>query len=108
MANASQPQQQNNPRTASSLASSNKQNLPSTNSPQPPIGHGQGQFDLEATAFPPLPGIEAGTGTVIKSVPVEVVAPAENNVQSHWGENRYKLFQYLHCFAFKSTVKVFV
>ncbi|KAK6626982.1 hypothetical protein RUM44_009459 [Polyplax serrata] len=86
--NASQSQQQNNPRMTSALAASNKQNLPMSNSPQPPTGQGQGQFDLEANAFPPLPGIEAGTGTVVKTVPVEVVAPTENNSQSHWGENR--------------------
>ncbi|EEB19665.1 lupus la ribonucleoprotein, putative [Pediculus humanus corporis] len=71
-----QSQQQNNPRLASSIAGSNKQNLFSNNS-QPPAN--QGQFDLEANAFPPLPGIEAGTSTVAKSVPVEVVTPAENN-----------------------------
>lgn len=73
---------------ASSLAASNKQNLPLSSSPQPPASQSQGQFDLEANAFPPLPGIEAGTGTVVKTVPVEVVAPAENNPQSLWGENR--------------------
>lgn len=96
--NASQPQQQNNSRTTTSMIASNsaKQSLPTSNSPQPPSGQGQsqsqgqgqGQFDLEAAAFPPLPGIEAGTGTVVKTVPVETVAPMENNSQSHWGENR--------------------
>lgn len=90
--NPSQTQQQNNLRSSSSaVTSSTKQNLPASNSPQPPSSQGQGQvqgqFDLEANAFPPLPGIEAGMGIVVKTVPVEGV-PNDNNSQTHWGENR--------------------
>lgn len=44
------------------------------------------QFDLEATAFPPLPGFEGGVGVSAKSnPPVETVQV--DNSSSHW-ENR--------------------
>lgn len=38
------------------------------------------KFDLEATAFPPLPA-----GAVLKTISVET----ETAPQSHWGENRF-------------------
>jgi len=44
------------------------------------------QFDLEATAFPPLPGLEGGGGVSAKSIPpVETVQVDSSS--SHW-ENR--------------------
>lgn len=44
------------------------------------------QFDLEATAFPPLPGLEGGVGVSAKSIPpVETVQVDSSS--SHW-ENR--------------------
>lgn len=51
------------------------------------------QFDLEADAFPPLPGLEATAPApppipVAKVAPIETVAPmVEPSSQSHW-ENR--------------------
>ncbi|XP_049828466.1 la-related protein 4-like isoform X4 [Schistocerca gregaria] len=44
------------------------------------------QFDLEATAFPPLPGLEAVTGTATKTVASVETTHAETS-SSHW-ENR--------------------
>lgn len=58
-----------------------------------PIGRGP-QFDLEATAFPPLPGVESGNGGVTNSniksssggvVPLEAMPVDSSN--SQW-ENR--------------------
>lgn len=68
------------------------------------------QFDLEADAFPPLPGLEVSASappppvhTLVKAVPVEtapvdVTSSIGNNSnttivvsQSHW-ENRYSKF----------------
>nr|XP_022918051.1 la-related protein 4 isoform X1 [Onthophagus taurus] len=62
------------------------------------VANSRGHFDLEDSAFPPLPGFEGGTTTNVKQVqcnvsnqevaphhppPVEMPIP-----QGHWGENR--------------------
>ena len=44
------------------------------------------QFDLEATAFPPLPGLEGGVGVSAKSNPPVETVPVDSS-SSHW-ENR--------------------
>ncbi|KAJ8977888.1 hypothetical protein NQ317_010083 [Molorchus minor] len=53
------------------------------------------QFDLVDEAFPPLPGLDAGTLTAKLSQTVnttvevpQVQVPAETQPQGHWGENR--------------------
>ncbi|XP_049828482.1 la-related protein 4-like isoform X17 [Schistocerca gregaria] len=57
------------------------------------------QFDLEATAFPPLPGLEAVTGTATKTVASVETTHAETS-SSHW-ENR--TVPVVKCMADKST-----
>ncbi|KAJ8866018.1 hypothetical protein PR048_033542 [Dryococelus australis] len=81
---------------ASGVVSSSKSSATGASSPQPvpreqstaSARASQAQFDLEATAFPPLPGLDNGSSASVKSSsPVEPVPAVEATSNSHW-ENR--------------------